>query len=215
MSDQAQGPHWWQASDGRWYPPEQHPNAQPAAPPYTAPPTYQQPQSGWGQPTWQQQSVAPQPKRGGGTRVLVGVLLALVLMVGGCAGLAAVLGSSDEGEDVQGVPEPVPTAPADTLVESTPTTAPVTIPTAPTTAPPPPPQALMPDVVCMDLQSAQDAIQAAGVFFSRSFDATGQDRAQLVDSNWIVVSQDPPPGTPIGEAEANLGAVKIGEPSPC
>lgn len=26
MSDVQQGPGWWQASDGRWYPPEQHPN---------------------------------------------------------------------------------------------------------------------------------------------------------------------------------------------
>jgi hypothetical protein len=25
MSDQAQGPGWWQASDGKWYPPEQRP----------------------------------------------------------------------------------------------------------------------------------------------------------------------------------------------
>ncbi len=31
MSDTAQGPGWWIASDGRWYPPEQHPNA--VAPP--------------------------------------------------------------------------------------------------------------------------------------------------------------------------------------
>ena len=31
MSDQSQGPGWWLASDGRWYPPEQHPSAPPAA----------------------------------------------------------------------------------------------------------------------------------------------------------------------------------------
>lgn len=31
MSDTAQGPGWWQASDGRWYPPELHPSAQAAA----------------------------------------------------------------------------------------------------------------------------------------------------------------------------------------
>lgn len=39
MSEVSQGPGWWQASDGRWYPPEQHPAAPPpAAPPPTAPP---------------------------------------------------------------------------------------------------------------------------------------------------------------------------------
>ncbi len=34
MSMSSQGPGWWQASDGRWYPPEQHPSAAaaPAAP---------------------------------------------------------------------------------------------------------------------------------------------------------------------------------------
>jgi len=31
VSDQSQGPGWWQASDGKWYPPEQAPGAQPAA----------------------------------------------------------------------------------------------------------------------------------------------------------------------------------------
>jgi len=33
MSDTAPGPGWWEASDGKWYPPETHPNYQPAAEP--------------------------------------------------------------------------------------------------------------------------------------------------------------------------------------
>jgi len=39
MSDSSQGPGWWQASDGKWYPPEQAPGAQPQqpAPGYGAP----------------------------------------------------------------------------------------------------------------------------------------------------------------------------------
>lgn len=32
MSDMSQGPGWWQASDGKWYPPEQSPGAQPTTP---------------------------------------------------------------------------------------------------------------------------------------------------------------------------------------
>ncbi len=75
--------------------------------------------------------------------------------------------------------------------------------------------AIMPNVVCLNLQDAQNAIQAAGVFFSRSSDATGRDRSQLVDRNWIVVGQNPSPGTPFGEGEAVLSAVKIGEPNNC
>ena len=73
----------------------------------------------------------------------------------------------------------------------------------------------MPDVTCMNLQVAQNAIQAAGVFFSRSNDASGQGRNQIVDSNWTVVSQSPAAGTPIGEGDAMLSAVKIGEPGDC
>ena len=30
MSDTSQGPGWWQASDGKWYAPEQHPGYRPA-----------------------------------------------------------------------------------------------------------------------------------------------------------------------------------------
>ncbi|MCR5980329.1 PASTA domain-containing protein [Gordonia jinghuaiqii] len=95
-------------------------------------------------------------------------------------------------------------------------------PSTSTPAPPPRPAttttrqvSIMPDVVCMNLQAAQNAIQAAGVFFSRSTDASGEGRSQLVDSNWVVVAQTPGPSTPFDEGEAVLSAVKIGEPSPC
>ncbi len=39
MSDMSGGPGWWQASDGKWYPAEQHPNYQPSAPGTPLPPT--------------------------------------------------------------------------------------------------------------------------------------------------------------------------------
>ncbi len=74
-----------------------------------------------------------------------------------------------------------------------------------------PEDGLMPDVLCMTLQEAQDEIQDHGVFFSRSVDATGQDRMQLLDSNWIVIGQAPSAGTAIGEGDAILSVVKIGE----
>ena len=34
MSDVSQGPGWWVASDGKWYPPELHPNFASAPPPH-------------------------------------------------------------------------------------------------------------------------------------------------------------------------------------
>jgi hypothetical protein len=67
----------------------------------------------------------------------------------------------------------------------------------------------------MNLQAAQDLIQENGVFFSRSDDASGEGRMQVIDSNWIVVGQTPAAGSPVSEAEAVLSVVKIGEPSDC
>jgi hypothetical protein len=86
---------------------------------------------------------------------------------------------------------------------------------APAAAPAPAVVAVMPSVVCMNLQSAQNLIQEAGVFFSRSTDATGAGRSQIVDSNWVVVGQTPLPGAPVTEGEAMLSAVKIGETASC
>ncbi|MDG3012274.1 hypothetical protein G4X40_19215 [Rhodococcus sp. D2-41] len=73
----------------------------------------------------------------------------------------------------------------------------------------------MPDVMCMNLQDAQDLIQQHGVFYSRSRDATGKGCHQVLDRNWVVVQQSPSPGTPIGEGDAVLSVVKKGEPGDC
>ncbi|MGF7121322.1 PASTA domain-containing protein [Rhodococcus sp. BE178] len=76
-------------------------------------------------------------------------------------------------------------------------------------------QSLMPNVMCMNLQTAQDTIQEAGVYFSRSEDATGKGRMQISDRNWVVVEQRPAAGTPIAEGDAVLSVVKYGEPGDC
>ena len=56
------------------------------------------------------------------------------------------------------------------------------------------------DATGMDLQLAQDTVQARlGIWYSDSVDASGQDRMQLWDRNWTVVGQDPAPGTPVTE----------------
>ncbi|TQF74333.1 calcium-binding protein [Rhodococcus spelaei] len=67
----------------------------------------------------------------------------------------------------------------------------------------------------MNLQDAQDTIQAAGVFSSRSKDATGKSRAPVLDRNWVVVGQTPPAGSTFGEGDAVLSVVKQGEPDYC
>ena len=73
------------------------------------------------------------------------------------------------------------------------------------------PRPVMPDVLCLGLQEAQDVIQDQGVFYSQSEDASGKGRKQLVDSNWIVVEQNLEPGTPFSEGDAVLGVIKDDE----
>jgi hypothetical protein len=67
----------------------------------------------------------------------------------------------------------------------------------------------------MNLQAAQNKIQQAGVWLSRSTDATGAGRRQVVDRHWIVVGQTPAPGVPIGEGDAVLSVVETSEPNSC
>jgi hypothetical protein len=110
------------------------------------------------------------------------------------------------------VDSPVAAAPAAPAPAAPVTTAPAQAPTAaPATATPALVRVPMPDVVGMNLQAAQDLIQEAGVFLSRSEDATGAGRLQINDSNWVVVAQTPAPGELIGEGDAVLSAKKIGE----
>ncbi|PPJ29398.1 hypothetical protein C5F51_12965 [Nocardia nova] len=107
------------------------------------------------------------------------------------------------------LPVPTRTQPAPST-EAPPAQAPSSAPAATQAATVP-----MPNVVCMNLQAAQDLIQKAGVFFSRSKDATGAGRMQVLDRNWVVVAQTPAPGVPIGEGDAVLSVVKKGEPGDC
>jgi hypothetical protein len=73
---------------------------------------------------------------------------------------------------------------------------------------------VVPNVVCKDLQDAQDALRDAG--FSRvvSEDGSGAGRPQLLDRNWVVIKQSvpaglkPPQGLPV-----LLTVVKYGEPT--
>jgi len=147
------------------------------------------------------------------------LVCALVVIAGCGSGTTASSESGSRSSTTAAAPlESAPTTAAPTTAAPVEATVPPTEP--PATAPPTTvvveaPASLMPDVVGMNLQAAQDLIQEQGVFFSRSFDATGQNRSQVIDSNWTVVCQVPPPGTPIDEAEANLGAVKYGESGSC
>lgn len=76
----------------------------------------------------------------------------------------------------------------------------------------------MPNLVGMDLQTAQNTIQTHGVFYSRSHDLRGS-RHQVLDSNWLVCTQNIPTGQQVtpgqsAEGQIDLGVVKRGETCP-
>jgi hypothetical protein len=101
-----------------------------------------------------------------------------------------------------------------TAIEGTPA-SPVPANPAPVT---PAKQWVMPDLVGRGLQEAQDAMQKLTgnpLFITRSHDATGKKRNQVVDSNWQVCSQNIAPGGQVtGRSTVDFGAVKKGESCP-
>jgi hypothetical protein len=75
---------------------------------------------------------------------------------------------------------------------------------------------VMPDLVGVDLQTAQNTVQDNGVFFSVSHDLLGS-RSQMLDSNWIVCTQSIPAGERVTgdvEGQIDFGAVKREESCP-
>ncbi|WP_229829417.1 PASTA domain-containing protein [Streptomyces massasporeus] len=74
-----------------------------------------------------------------------------------------------------------------------------------------PDTAELPDFTGENLQAAQDAAQAAGFYNLDDQDASGQDRLQVFDRNWVVCSQEPSPGTHPTDTRVILYAVKDGE----
>lgn len=69
----------------------------------------------------------------------------------------------------------------------------------------------LPDVVGIDMDSAQDLLKVFGFNYVVDEDQTGQDRLQILDNEWKVCTQDPAPGTERVEVLVTLTAVKMGE----
>ncbi|WP_327581414.1 PASTA domain-containing protein [Nonomuraea sp. NBC_00507] len=70
----------------------------------------------------------------------------------------------------------------------------------------------LPDVVGMNLQEGQDTLQAAGFYVLNDKDATGQNRLQVLDRNWVVTKQSPAAGRKVStDTLITLYAKKIGE----
>ena len=70
----------------------------------------------------------------------------------------------------------------------------------------------VPNVVGLDHQAAQNALQGEGLYALDEKDCSGQDRLLLFDRNWEVVKTDPPAGTQVNEdTTITLCSVKQGE----
>lgn len=117
------------------------------------------------------------------------------LLVAGCA-------SSGDGDTTTTT---TTTEATTTTTEATTTTA--TVPTTTTAAPVE--QRPLPNVVGLDLQLAQDTLQAAGFYALTSHDAKGLNRLQVLDRAWTVVDQSPPADTVVPVDQViDLGAVR-------
>lgn len=112
-----------------------------------------------------------------------------------------------------------PTAPIETVtatVQATPTASNSPNETDPPTQEESPSEAAekkeLPDVVGMNLQEGQDTLQAAGFYVLNDKDATGQNRLQVMDRNWVVTKQSPAAGRKVStDTLITLYAKKIGE----
>lgn len=73
---------------------------------------------------------------------------------------------------------------------------------------------IVPNVVCHDLQDAQDALRKAGYYVLIAKDGLAQHRYPLVDRDWIVVGQSAEPGSsPKRTSVIQVTVVKYGEPT--
>ena len=101
MSDQSQGAGWWQASDGKWYPPSQAAESSPPPPPAPGsaygPPAAPVAQPGMAYPAGY--AVAQPAKQGmsGCAKAAIAIVVLALLLGGGC--VVAALVFSDEVAD--------------------------------------------------------------------------------------------------------------------
>jgi beta-lactam-binding protein with PASTA domain len=76
------------------------------------------------------------------------------------------------------------------------------------------PLGTVPDVVCANLQDAQNALRLSGFLLLTTSDGTGQGRIAVFDRNWVVTKQSVAAGSrPSLLTHIVLTAVKYGEPT--
>lgn len=151
---------------------------------------------------WQQPSGPQPPRQRRRWPWIVGGVVA-VLVVGGLVGRPA--GSPNATGVITPTPATLPTAAAPLSPAPAATAAPQAAPSSWT----------MPNLIGSNLQDAQDEIQALTgnqIFFTRSHDASGAGRHQIVDRDWQVCTQNVKAGAKITPTtKIDFGAVKLSE----
>ncbi|SNR91771.1 PASTA domain-containing protein [Actinomadura mexicana] len=133
------------------------------------------------------------------------VTILVALLVAALA-LTACGGTADRAAPTKTVTVAPPSATSATAPVSTPTALPSSA-KAPATK-----KIRVPDVVGKNHQTAQNIMQAAGLWMLQEEDVTGQGRMLILDRNWQVVRQKPKAGTSVTpEATITLYSKKIGE----
>lgn len=145
MSDASQGYGWWQAADGKWYPPEAHPDYRPVSPTLAAP-VHRPPTQSYAQ-VLQAGGAAPVPKKRVWRRwwfIASAALIVLVVIAGIAAPpkdekatattLALTVGSVGPDTSASSASEPT-TTPSTSPATSPPMTSPPAT-SPPVTAPP-------------------------------------------------------------------------------
>jgi beta-lactam-binding protein with PASTA domain len=66
----------------------------------------------------------------------------------------------------------------------------------------------VPNGVGLNYQQAQDAWRGAGLHVSPATDASGAHRLPIIDSNWVVLSQNPPAGATVAVGSFIVATVK-------
>ena len=132
-------------------------------------------------------------------------------MVAACA--VALVGCGDSGTpQAAGGPVTVTATSTVTQIVETPAETASDSPTAPAkaskAAKPSNGKIVVPSGVGLDYQAAQDTWRGAGLHVAPGVDATGANRLPLIDSNWVVLSQNPKAGTKVDADSIITATVK-------
>jgi hypothetical protein len=147
--------------------------------------------------------------------VAIAAATAVVLVCGACVAGAVLsnigdnttsTAADDKASDSTSAVDPALTGPVQ-VVTTTSQESPPTV-EAPAAAPTTDEMIVVPNGVGLDYQSAQDLWRAAGLHVAPAIDALGANRLPIIDSNWLVLAQDPEAGTVVPNGSFITATVK-------